>query len=216
MAFRIEVVIGSVREGRAGERVARWIHGLASRRPEFNAGLADLKEPLLPIYAHAQSPKALEAAYPEPAARAWVERVVRADGFLFVTPEYNHGYPPALKSALDWAYAGWNRKPAGFVSYGGSSGGTRAVQQLRQVVIELQMAPLRAEVNIPFVGRAFDEAGNPRDELHAKRAAILLDELLWWTRALQVGRAAHPAAAHVAPPAPVAPAPVTPASGARS
>ena len=95
----------------------------------------------------------------------------------------------ALKNALDHAYVGWNRKPVAFVSYGGTSGGVRAVEQLRQVAVELQMASIRDEVNIPFIGRAMDEQGEPRDELHRKRLDAVLTDLAWWTETLRAGRA---------------------------
>ena len=192
MAPRIEIILGSVREGRAGERVARWIHAIASRRADLEAALIDLKEWPLPPYAFAANPKQLETRYEDALARAWFERIARADGFVIVTPEYNHGYPPSLKNALDYLYAPWNNKPVAFASYGGTSGGVRAVQQLRQVVVELQMAPIRAEVNIPFVARAFGEQGEPVDPLHAKRAAAMFDQLAWWAIVLREGRERHP------------------------
>jgi NAD(P)H-dependent FMN reductase len=106
-----------------------------------------------------------------------------------VAPEYNHGYPAVLKNALDHVYAGWNKKPMGFVSYGGSSGGIRAVQQLRQVAIELQLAPLRDEVNIAFAMKALAPDGTPTEAMHQTRLETLLDELTWWGQALQVARA---------------------------
>ena len=130
----------------------------------------------------------MERNYADERERAWVRLIERLDGFIVVTPEYNHGYPAALKNALDYAYAGWNRKPVAFVSYGGAAGGVRAVQQLRQVVVELQMAPIRAEVNIPFAMKAFNERGEPSDPLHRKRASAMLNDLAWWTWALREGR----------------------------
>ncbi len=195
MAPRIEIILGSIREGRAGERVARWVHGLASRRADLEVELLDLKDWPLPTYANAANPKQAETGYEDPLARAWHDRIARADGFVIVTPEYNFGYPPALKNALDYLYAPWNNKPVAFASYGGTSGGVRAVQQLRQVVIELQMAPIRAEVNIPFVSRAFGEQGEPLDPLHAKRAEAMFDQLAWWAVVLREGRERHPLAA---------------------
>ncbi|MFN7133444.1 MAG: NADPH-dependent FMN reductase [Myxococcales bacterium] len=193
MELRIGVIIGSTREGRQGERVARWVAALAGERSGLAVELVDLRDFPLPFYPHAQPTKLAEAGYADPVQRRWVETVSRLDGFIVVTPEYNHAPPAALKNALDFAYAGWNRKPVAFVSYGGVSGGIRAVQQLRQIAVELQLAPIRDEVNVPFVGKAFDAAGQPVDAIVGKRAAAMLDGLTWWTRVLKEGRANHPA-----------------------
>jgi NAD(P)H-dependent FMN reductase len=118
--------------------------------------------------------------------------MAQGDGYVFVTPEYNFGYPAVLKNALDHIYHEWNNKPVGFVSYGGGAGGSRAVQQLRQVVVELQMAPIRAGIVIPFARRLFDESGGIKDEAYDGRANALLEQLLWWTRALKAARAEIP------------------------
>jgi NAD(P)H-dependent FMN reductase len=186
--LRIGVILGSTREGRQGERVARWVLGLAQARPALEVELLDLKDFPLPFYPYPAPTLRMESQYADPVQRAWVEAVGRQDGFVAVTPEYNHGPSAVLKNALDFAYAGWNRKPMAFVSYGGSGGGIRAVQQLRQVAVELQLAPLRDEVNIPFVHRAFDPEGGLADPAHGKRAAALLDGLTWWAGALRAGR----------------------------
>lgn len=175
-----------------GEAVARWFSGLAAQRAGLEVVPLDLKELALPIYADRRHPKAAEADYAGEAARRWVELVRGCDAFAVVTPEYNHGYPPSLKNALDHVYAGWNGKPVGFVSYGGSSGGVRAVEQLRLVAVELQLAPVRDEVNIPFIGRALDDHGAPRDLHHAARAEALLDQLVWWGETLREGRRRAP------------------------
>jgi NAD(P)H-dependent FMN reductase len=184
----IGLVLASTREGRMGERVARWVERAAALREELSLQWIDLGEWVFPFYWHPITTKIAEQSYSDERERAWVELVGRMDGFIIVTPEYNHGYPAGLKNALDYAYAGWNRKPVAFVSYGGASGGIRAVQQLRQVVVELQMAPVRAEVNIPFVNRALDERGEPKEEFHRKRLDILLTEIAWWAETLKAGR----------------------------
>lgn len=189
MKNAIGIIVGSMREGRVGEKVARWVEAAARQREAFAVEWIDLAEWRLPYFAHPGSPKALEANYSDAREKAWVELVARQDAFIVVTPEYNHGYPPALKNAFDFTYSGWNRKPVAFVSYGGSSGGVRAVQQLRQVVVELQMAPLRDEVNVPFVGRALDASGVPTDAFQHKRLEALLDGLTWWSQTLKEGRA---------------------------
>jgi NAD(P)H-dependent FMN reductase len=184
----IGIIVASTRQGRMGERVGRWVEAQALRRDNIKVEWVDLAEWALPYYPHPAPPRVAERSYTDTRERAWVELVARMDGYLIVTPEYSHGYPAALKNALDYVYAGWNRKPVAFVSYGGSSGGVRAVEQLRQVAVELQLAPLRDEVNIPFVGRALDDQGVPKDEFHRKRLEALLDELSWWSETLKAGR----------------------------
>jgi NAD(P)H-dependent FMN reductase len=96
-------------------------------------------------------------------ARDWANRVDNADGFIFITPEYNHGYPAPLKNASDHLYREWGHKPAAIVSYGGLAGGYRAAEQLRQVLVELKVVPVREQVGVPAIWAAFDEAGKPRD-----------------------------------------------------
>src|SRR6185503_12350801 len=107
-------------------------------------------------------------------------------------PEYNHGYPGCLKNALDHLNAPWSYKPVAFLGYGGSAGGARSIQQLRSVAIELRMVPIRDEVCVRLVGLATDERGWPKEEVYAKRASALLDELLWWVPVLREGRERHP------------------------
>jgi NAD(P)H-dependent FMN reductase len=194
MKVSVGVILASTREGRAGERVAKWVERVATKRQDLDVHLIDLLEWTLPYYRHPASPKIAEKTYADARERAWVERVASLDGFIVVTPEYNHGYPAALKNAFDYTYAGWNRKPIAFVSYGGSSGGVRAVQQLRQVAVELQMSAVRDEVNIPFVARAFDAEGAPSDAFQHKRLEALLDDLTWWTQTLKLGRERAPRA----------------------
>lgn len=179
------IIVGSVREGRRGEPVARWFADIASARDDLTCEVADLKELALPLLIAPKSPSSGEYG---PEQTRWAERVAGADGYVLVTPEYNHGYPPALKNALDLVYAEWNRKPMGCVSYGGASGGVRAVQQLRQVAVELQMAPVRANVAIPRVFRRIGDDGRFDGEEFADSAAGLLDELVWWSRALASAR----------------------------
>ncbi len=186
--LKIAVILASTRQGRMGEPVARWVERVAKADGSLETLWVDLAQWSFPPYAHSSPTKLAEKNYADARERAWVELVANMDGFIVVTPEYNHGYPAALKNALDYAYAGWNRKPVAFVSYGGSSGGVRAVEQLRQVSVELQMAPIRDEVNIPFVGKALDAQGAPVDEMHHKRLASVLRELNWWATVLRKGR----------------------------
>jgi len=189
MELRVGIIVGSVREGRRGEAFARWILGLASDRREVKAELLDLKDWPLPSYSFREGTTAAEQSYPpDSLAGRWAKKITAQDAFIIVTPEYNHGYPGALKNALDHLSAGWRHKPVAFVSYGGFAGGARAVEQLRLVAIELRMVPVRDEVNVKLVGFEADERGRPSDPLYAKRAEAMIDDLLWWARVAKQGR----------------------------
>ena len=186
---RIGVILASAREGRRGEAFARWIHGLLAQRPGVEAELLDLREWPLPPYAHRDTPVVAEKNFaPDSLEGRWVKKIAALDGFVIVTPEYNHGYPSGLKSVLDATYSPWNHKAVAFVSYGGFAGGARAVEQLRLVAIELRMVPVRDEVNVRLVGYAADAQGRPADPSYAKKASATIDDLLWWTRVAKEGR----------------------------
>lgn len=185
----IQIILGSTRQGRQGEKVARWVLRHATQRPEMNAALTDLRDWPFPFYDSPFSPAAAKGDYGSDLANRWAQHIGHADGFILVTPEYNHGYPAVLKNALDTVYAEWNKKPVAFVSYSGGPGaGIRAVEQLRQVAVELQMVPLRQAVLIPSVSRTFDEAGDITDESYTKRLGTLFDQLIWWADLLRQGR----------------------------
>ena len=169
----VQVILGSTRQGRAGERVARWFLNQATGREDLELELVDLRDWPLPFFDSPFPP--MMGRYEDPAQQAWAAHVARADAYVIVTPEYNHGYPAVLKNALDTLFAEWRGKPVGFVGYGGSGGGIRAVEQLRQVVIELDMHPLRDSVALPRVYAAFDEDGRLREPSHARAAAAVLD-----------------------------------------
>ena len=141
--IRIAIIIGSTRPGRKAEAVAHWVHGLAAKRSDAEFELVDIKDFNLPLLDEPMPPAA--GKYSQPHTRAWAAKVASFDGYVFVTPEYNHGPSGALKNAIDYLYREWNNKAAGFVGYG-SAGGTRAVEQLRQVMGELLVADVRAQV----------------------------------------------------------------------
>ena len=190
--LKLGVILASTREGRRGEGFARWIHGLISQRQDVAVELLDLRDWRLPNYDLAAMPGAAEKAYTDPAARGWADKIAALDGYVMVTPEYSHGYPGGLKNAIDHVFVGWANKPVGFVSYGGTAGGARAVEQLRLVAIELRMVPIRDEGNVRLIGVQLDERGQPTEEFYAKRAAMMIDTLLWWTRVTREGRERHP------------------------
>lgn len=187
MTPRILVIIGSTRQGRYGEHVARWLMRHLIERHDAEYELVDLRDYPLPFF---DSPTPPKTGRYEPQALPWAEKVASGDAYIVVTPEYNRGYPAVLKNALDHLYREWNRKPIAFVSYGASSAGYRATEQLRAVAEELEMIPIREQVGIPFVWRAVDEYGVLRQGDAVRATTQMVDNLLWWTRALNAARAA--------------------------
>ncbi len=190
--LKLGVILASTRDGRRGEGFARWIHALLSERKGTEIELLDLRDWRLPSYEYAAMPPVAEKSYTDPTARGWVEKIGALDGYVIVTPEYSHGYPGQLKNAIDHGFTVWANKPVAFVSYGGTAGGARAVEQLRLVAIELRMVPIRDEVNVRLIGAALDERGQPTEEFYSKRAAAMIDTLLWWARVTKDGRELHP------------------------
>ncbi len=185
----IQVILGSTRQGRAGDKVAGWFMQHASTHPDFTAELVDLVGWPLPFF-DAPVPPAMQEPQ-DPQTVAWSAKVSAADAYVLVTPEYNHGYPAVLKNALDHVVRAWRHKPVGFVGYGGPGAGIRAVEQLRQVVIELEMVPSRHQVAIPNVYMAFDATGRLTSPAGPDRqAAAVLDELAIRSRSLSHARAA--------------------------
>jgi NAD(P)H-dependent FMN reductase len=187
--LKIAIILGSTRKNRQGERVARWVYNMARERDDFAVELLDLADWPLPFYEEALTPSKIEGKYTSDVARRWSEVIKEFDGYIMVTPEYSHGYPAVLKNAIDYLYTEWNNKAITFVSYsGGQLGGVRAVEQLRQVAIELQMAPIRESISIPFVWRAFDERGQLKDEALLTKTTRMFEQLLWWAKALKEAR----------------------------
>jgi len=178
----IAVIVGSTREGRVGDAIARWFVDRAKQRADLDIELIDLAEFDFP------------ARYPEeatPQMTTFTAAVGRADGYVVVTPEYNHSFPASLKQAIDYAYDEWNAKPVGFVSYGCGGRGRYAVDALRVVFAELHTMAVRDEVGIDLM--AVDGAGTPRDEDVLELSVMtMLDQLTWWARALREARAARP------------------------
>ena len=186
MKTRVLVILGSTRPGRNGDKVADWFMEVAEQRPDAEFELVDLRDWNLPYY---DSPVPPAFAQPEGKVKEWADLVDSGNGFVIVTPEYNHGYPAVLKSHLDAIYKPWNRKPVAFVSYGSAGAGYRATEQLRQVAVELQMVPIREQVGIPLVWAAFDDDGKLKDaESRRPFTDRLLDDLLWWAAALKQAR----------------------------
>jgi NAD(P)H-dependent FMN reductase len=187
---RVGIVISTTREGRFGDKPAVWIRNIAASRSDLEVELIDLRDYRMRLFDEVASP--IYAPPKDEAARRWAQKVAELDGLIIVTAEYNRGPPAALKNALDYAYKEFNRKPVAFVGYGGV-GGARAVEQLRLICIELQMAPTRSGVHIggaDFIGMLMD-GKTFADMSHLKPAAVaMLDELAWWAHALKTARAA--------------------------
>ncbi len=186
--LRVGMIISTTREGRFGDKPARWIFDAASKRADLNVEIVDLRDYPLPLFDEATGPA--QAPPENEVALRWGEKMAELDGYLFVTAEYNHGIPGALKNALDYAYPEFNRKPAAFVGYGGV-GVARAVEQLRLVCIELQMAPTRSAVHIgmePLLGVLRGGKDLAGFGFLNGSAEATLDELVWWTRTLKSGR----------------------------
>ena len=184
--MHLQIIVGSVREGRRSRAIADWALELASARADMSAELVDLKEWDLPMFNLARSPAA--GAYEHPLQQRWGATIARGDAYLFVTPEYNHAYTAALKNALDWLFPEWGRKPAGFIGYGGATGGARSVEQLRLVLIELRMAALQAALHIPDVRNRVDNGRFEASPADIERLRLVLDEVAWWGRALKAAR----------------------------
>lgn len=186
--LKVGVILGSTRKTRFGDKPARWFMELANQRDDMEFELLDLREFDLPFFdevaSNAWAPTQNEAA------RRWQEKIGTFDAFVIITPEYNHAPPAVLKNALDQAYVEWVRKPVAFVGYG-SVGAARAVEQLRLIVNELQMMPIRHAVHIQG-GDFMAVAGGQKtlDELDYLPPLVqtMLDDLAWWAQALKAAR----------------------------
>jgi NAD(P)H-dependent FMN reductase len=180
----LTIIIGSTRPGRAGAAIAQWFAARAKDHGGFDVTVVDLAEVGLPLLDEPNHPRLRQ--YTQQHTKDWSAVIDAADAFVFVTPEYNHGYSAALKNAIDYLHHEWQHKPVGFVSYGGVAAGTRAVQQLKQVVTTLRMLPVYDSVNIPFHAQLRDSDGVLRpNEAMDKAADTMLDELVRTEAALR-------------------------------
>ncbi len=182
--INLAVIIGSVRPGRAGEMVAKWFNDEVGRHDQFKLTVVDL----------ADYPPPLVITDEPPAELAPVTAALEAaDAFVVVTPEYNHSFPASIKSLIDWHYTQWRGKPVGFVSYGGTVSGQRAVEALRPVFAEMHAVTMRDYVSFGIYSGAFGEDGLPTDAEGASTAAkVLLDQITWWALPLREARAKNP------------------------
>jgi NAD(P)H-dependent FMN reductase len=188
----ISVIVGSVRQGRFAEKPAHWILDRLKTREGIDARLLDLKDYPMPFF-DAPIPPAMPGrpAYVHEAVKRWTQAIAESDGFVIVAPEYNHGTSAVLKNAIDWVYPEWNRKAVTFVGYG-SVGGARAIEQLRNVAVEVQLAPTRSAIHVPAAALyAHFQGQDVTPHLAALEAVAdqTIDDLLWWTKALKTARA---------------------------
>jgi NAD(P)H-dependent FMN reductase len=195
MKPKLHVIIASTRPGRVGPSVAQWFNEFAAEHGKFDPVLVDLAEFNLPIFDEPEHPRLRK--YQHAHTKAWSKSVSDADAFVFVTPEYNYGPPPSLLNALNYLALEWNYTPAGFVSYGGISGGLRAVQVTKQILTTFKVMPIPEGVPMPMVFQNLENGKLKPAEIYKASAATMLDELHTWTEALKAARAKHKASLQV-------------------
>ncbi|MGX7679284.1 NADPH-dependent FMN reductase [Jatrophihabitans sp. DSM 45814] len=190
---RIAIIVGSTREGRFADKPATWVAQRLAEREVVQVDLIDLRHHPLPFFDQVAPARTLRE-YSTPETERLGQRIDDAEGFIVLTPEYNHGYPAVLKNAMDHTFIEWRRKPISFVGWG-NVGGARVIEQLRGVSVEFEMAPLRHAVHIlPEQMVPAMQASEPFDiavfAALERRLALLIDDLLWWADALTAARVA--------------------------
>jgi NAD(P)H-dependent FMN reductase len=186
--LKIAIIISTTRAARFGHKAAQWVHEIAAARDDIDAEIVDLRDFPMPFFDEVASNAWVPSQ--NPVAQRWQKKVAEFDGYIFVTAEYNHGVPAVLKNALDYAYPEWNKKAAGFVGYG-SVGGARAVEHLRLIAAELQLATIRTGVYIQGADfMAVWKDGKALKEISHLEVGVkdMLDQLVWWTKALKTAR----------------------------
>ena len=192
---KLLVIVGSTRPHRAADLVLPWLTRKTAEHQAFDAEIVDLRDWPLPIFGEHMGTIGdfSDPTYSEPLVKAWNAKIKSADAYVIVTPEYNHSIPGGLKNAIDtvWLSFGFRNKPVAFVGYsGGIAGGVRAIEHLAHVFVEADAVPLRSSVIIPAVHGAFDERAEPVNPITNAAADIMLDDLAWWSAALEKARAA--------------------------
>lgn len=183
--LKLAIIIGSTRPGRVGDAVARWVFDLAQKRGDAEYELVDIQDFNLPLLDEPVPPS--QGKYSREHTKKWAAKIASFDGYVVVTPEYNHGTSGALKNAIDFIYGEWNNKAAGFVGYG-SAGGVRAVEQLRLVMAEVQVATVRAQVALSLFTDFENFSTFKPAALHEKSVGAMLDQLVAWSGAMKTLR----------------------------
>ena len=184
--LKIAIVVGSTRPGRKADAVANWIHGFATTRTDAHYEVVDIADYNLPLLDEPVSPSL--GQYQKEHTKRWAAKIAEFDGYVFVTPEYNHGTSGALKNAIDFLYREWNNKAAGFVSYG-SAGGVRAVEHLRLILAEVKIATVRAQVLLSLFNDFENYTTFKPGPHHEKFVHVMLDEVVAWSGAMKTLRA---------------------------
>ena len=183
--LRVAIILGSTRPGRNGEAVCQWIYEITKKRSDATFELVDIKDFNLPLLDEPIPPSM--GQYYQEHTKVWSLKIDSFDAYVFMTAEYNHGIPGALKNAIDFLFKEWNNKVAGFVSYG-SAGGVRAVEQLRLVMAELQVATVRAQVQLSLF-TDFENFSKFKPALYNENSVnTMLDQVIAWGGALKVLR----------------------------
>jgi NAD(P)H-dependent FMN reductase len=180
--LKIAIIIGSTRPGRNGEAVAKWVYEIAQKRSDAAFELVDIKDFNLPLLDEPMPP--IMGQYSKPHTKTWAAKIGSFDAFVFVTPEYNHGISGALKNAIDFLYREWTNKAAGFVSYGGT-GGARAVEQLRLVLAEVEVATVRNQVLLSMFHDFENFSVFKPAAHHEKSVHSMFDQVIVWGGALK-------------------------------
>jgi NAD(P)H-dependent FMN reductase len=193
--LKLQIIVGSTREGRNSDKVVRWIEPIARARGDFDVEVLDLRDWPLPFFQEtiATLGDLGDPTYSDPLVRRWNQTIKAADAYLLISPEYNHSVPAVLKNAIDtvfFSYA-FRHKPVAFASYSlGVAAGARVVEHLVQIMLETDAVPVRTPTLIPFIQTAFGENGAPREPALETGLTIMLDDLAWLGRALKTARAA--------------------------
>ena len=184
----IKILTGSVRPGRFNDQVANWLYAVAQKREDMKVELLDLSKINLPFLDEPSPPKMHK--YTKEHTKEWSKTVDKGDGFIFITPEYNHSYSAVLKNAIDYLFYEWNYKPVTLVSYGSLAGGARAIEHLRGVAAELKMYDLQETILLPNYWTNLDEKGQYKftEDLDT-RANEVLTELIFWSEKMKTARA---------------------------
>lgn len=183
--INVGIIIGTTRPGRKAEAVARWVHGIASKRSDANYELIDIQDYELPLLDEPVPPS--QGKYSKPHTKKWAAKIAAQDAFVFVTPEYNHATSGSLKNAIDFLYAEWNNKAAGFVGYG-SAGGVRAIENLRLIMGEIKVADVRQAVQLSLFTDFENFTTFKPAAMHEKTVNAMLNEVIAWGTALKTVR----------------------------
>ena len=196
--IKVKVILGSVRQGRFGERPANWLIEQLKEWKDLDVELLDLKDYPMPFFDSPVSPAWMNMKYDNPVVQKWSDKIKEADAYIMVSPEYNHGYSSVLKNAIDWLGPEWGRKPVGFVSYGSASG-ARVIEQLKEVTIELNMVPMKRAIGVNgnHLVRIWKGENLTNEELFADlrkgpmgtdHLAEFVKDLVWMAEALRSAR----------------------------